>query len=128
MAVIEFIFPIVYVLDKFIKRFTNKSVDMHERHLSDLKTHKLVVAISDCADLLVSDFLIYFKRLPYNQVSVVAFQIVEEYRQIPVAEEVDVSHVVSCPTVFSGSVAMVRDLVVLLCKNISLRREQHVAC
>ena len=116
MAVIEFIFPIVYVLDKFIKRFTKKSIEMNERHLADLKTHKLAVAISDCADLLVSDFLIYFKRLPYNQVSVVAFQIVEEYRQIPVAEEVDVSHVVSCPTVFSGSVAMVRDLVVLLCK------------
>ena len=66
MEVIEFIFPIEYVLDKFIKRFTKKSVDMHERHLSGLKTQKLVVAISDCADLLVSDFLIYFQRLPYN--------------------------------------------------------------
>ena len=49
--------------------------------------------------------------------SVVAVQIAEEYRQIPVAEEVDVTHVVRCPTVFSGSVAMVRDLVVLICKN-----------
>ena len=49
--------------------------------------------------------------------SIAAFQIVEEYQQIPVAEEVDVTHVVSCPTVFSGSVAMVRDLEVLLCKK-----------
>ena len=48
--------------------------------------------------------------------SIAAFQIVEEYQQIPDAEEVDVTHVVSCPTVFSVSVAMVRDLVVLLCK------------
>ena len=49
--------------------------------------------------------------------SIAAFQTVEEYQQIPVAAEVDVTHVVSCPTVFSGSVAMVRDLVVMLCKK-----------
>ena len=49
--------------------------------------------------------------------SIAAFQIVEKYQQIPVAEEVDVTHVVRCPTVFSGSVAMVRDLVLLLCKK-----------
>ena len=48
--------------------------------------------------------------------SVLAFRFVEEYRQIPVVEEVDVTHVVRCPTVFSGSAAKVGDLVGLLCK------------
>ena len=37
----------------------------------------------------------------------------EEYWQVPVAEEIDVAHVVSRTAVFSGSVAMIPDLVVV---------------
>ena len=46
--------------------------------------------------------------------SAVACQIIEEKWQVPVAKEVDVAHVVSCPSLFSGSVALVPHLVVVL--------------
>ena len=84
--------------------------------MSYLKAYKFIAVFWDCADLHFSDVLIYFKRYPYNSVYLVAFQIVERNRQIPVVEEFDVTHDVSCPTEFSGSVAMLRDIVVLLCK------------
>ena len=60
--------------------------------------------------------------------SVVAFQILEEDWQVYVAKEVDVAHVVSCPSVFSSSVPMILDLVVVLCKSFVTKMATGRSC
>ena len=57
--VLGLIFLVVQVLYKFIEQFSNTSVRINELHISDRKAHKLLLAIRNCVDLFVSDFLIY---------------------------------------------------------------------
>ena len=59
--------------------------------------------------------------------SVVALQAVEEYRQVPVAEEVEVALVVSNTAVFAGSGTMVPDLVIIWGNGLE-QIEQNSSC
>ena len=59
--------------------------------------------------------------------SVIALQTVEEYRQVPVAEEVDVALVVSNTAVFAGSATMLPDLVIIWGNGLE-QIEQNSSC
>ena len=61
MEVLEPCFFVVYDLDRFSKAIhITKTVGINQFHISYLKAQKLFVAIRDCIDLLVCDFLILF--------------------------------------------------------------------
>ena len=77
MEVIELIFLVVQVLERLIERFFSKK--RKTRHIISpiFRLIYFLAAIMNCVDLIVTDFLIDLKCVPYNLDSVAALQIAE---------------------------------------------------